>query len=132
MREVPKTFIEITLKTPSDFLVVRETLTRMGVTNNSGTTLFQSCHLLHKRGKFYITHFKEMFILDGKTSTLTDDDIERRNAIISLLVKWRLIDVVGELPSTSAESLSQVKVIPFREKDRWILKAKYTIGRKSQ
>ena len=123
--------LEVTIKQPDDFLKVRETLTRIGVESRKDKTLFQSCHILHKQGKYYITHFKELFALDGKKSTLTSNDIERRNTIAVLLQDWNLIDIVVKSAIENKAPLSQIKVLPFKEKNEWNLTAKYNIGKKS-
>ena len=123
--------LEVTIKQPDDFLKVRETLTRIGVASRKDKTLFQSCHILQKQGKYYITHFKELFALDGKKSTLTSNDIERRNTIAVLLQDWNLIDIVVKSAIENKAPLSQIKVLPFKEKNEWNLTAKYNIGKKS-
>ena len=123
--------LEVTIKQPDDFLKVRETLTRIGGASRKDKTLFQSCHILHKQGKYYITHFKELFALDGKKSTLTSNDIERRNTIAVLLQDWNLIDIVVKYAIENKAPLSQIKVLPFKEKNEWNLTAKYNIGKKS-
>lgn len=123
--------IEVSLKQDDDFLKVRETLTRIGVASRKDRKLFQSCHILHKQGKYYIVHFKELFKLDGKPSSITDEDIGRRNTITNLLAEWGLIDI--SVPNSTADPiapLSQVKIIPFKDKDQWELVAKYNIGKK--
>ena len=122
--------LEVTIKQPDDFLKVRETLTRIGVASRKDKTLFQSCHILHKQGKYYITHFKELFALDGKNSTLSLNDIQRRNTIALLLQDWSLIDVVNKTLVEDKAPLSQIKVLPFKEKKEWTLSAKYNIGKK--
>ena len=124
--------LEVTIKQPDDFLKVRETLTRIGVASRKDKTLFQSCHILHKQGKYYITHFKELFALDGKNSTLTENDIQRRNTIALLLQDWNLIDVVNTALVENKAPLSQIKVLPFKEKSEWNLVAKYNIGKKPE
>ena len=124
--------LEVTIKQPDDFLKVRETLTRIGVASRKDKTLFQSCHILHKQGKYYITHFKELFALDGKKSTLTENDIQRRNTIALLLQDWNLIDVVNTTLVENKAPLSQIKVLPFKEKNEWNLVAKYNIGKKPE
>ena len=124
--------LEVTIKQPDDFLKVRETLTRIGVASRKDKTLFQSCHILHKQGKYYITHFKELFALDGKTSTLSENDIQRRNTIALLLQDWNLIDVVNTALVENKAPLSQIKVLPFKEKKEWNLVAKYNIGKKPE
>ena len=124
--------LEVTIKQPDDFLKVRETLTRIGVASRKDKTLFQSCHILHKQGKYYITHFKELFALDGKNSTLTVNDIQRRNTISLLLQDWNLIEVVQPTLVENKAPLSQIKVLPFKEKNEWTLVAKYNIGKKPE
>ena len=124
--------LEVTIKQPDDFLKVRETLTRIGVASRKDKTLFQSCHILHKQGKYYITHFKELFALDGKNSTLTENDIQRRNTIALLLQDWNLINVVNTTLVENKAPLSQIKVLPFKEKNEWNLVAKYNIGKKPE
>jgi hypothetical protein len=123
--------LEVTLKQPDDFLKVRETLTRIGVASRKDKTLFQSCHILHKQGKYYIVHFKELFALDGKNATLSENDIQRRNTIALLLQDWNLIDITDKEKSENKAPLSQIKVLPFKEKKDWNLLAKYNIGKKS-
>jgi len=122
--------LEVTIKQPDDFLKVRETLTRIGVASRKDKTLFQSCHILHKQGKYYIVHFKELFALDGKTATLSENDIQRRNTIAVLLADWSLINIVKKEAAENKAPLSQIKVLPFKEKKDWILSAKYNIGKK--
>ena len=122
--------LEVTIKQPDDFLKIRETLTRIGVASRKDKTLYQSCHILHKQGKYYITHFKELFALDGKKSTLVENDIQRRNTIALLLQDWNLIDIVDTTRVENKAPLSQIKVLPFKEKNEWNLTAKYNIGKK--
>ena len=124
--------LEVTIKQPDDFLKVRETLTRIGVASRKDKTLFQSCHILHKQGKYYITHFKELFALDGKNSSLSVNDIQRRNTITLLLQDWNLIEVVNPTLVEDKAPLSQIKVLPFKEKSEWNLVAKYNIGKKPE
>ena len=126
----PSDMLEVTIKQPDDFLKVRETLTRIGVASRKDKTLYQSCHILHKQGKYYIVHFKELFALDGKKSTLTSNDIQRRNTISLLLQDWNLIDIVKKEATEDKAPLSQIKVLPFKEKKEWTLSAKYNIGKK--
>ena len=126
----PAEMLEVTIKQPDDFLKVRETLTTIGVASRKDKTLYQSCHILHKQGKYYIVHFKELFALDGKKSTLTLNDIQRRNTIALLLQDWNLIDVVKKEATENKAPLSQIKVLPFKEKKEWSLSAKYNIGKK--
>lgn len=128
----PSDMLEVTIKQPDDFLKVRETLTRIGVASRKDKTLFQSCHILHKQGKYYITHFKELFALDGKKSTLSDNDIQRRNTIALLLQDWNLIDISDKTRTEDKAPLSQIKVLPFKEKSEWNLVAKYNIGKKPE
>jgi len=123
--------VEVKLKEDEDFLKIRETLTRIGVASRKDKTLFQSCHILHKQGKYYITHFKELFSMDGKPSNFTEDDISRRNSIANLLAEWGLVELVDPDKSKDPVSpLSQIKVLPHKEKDEWNLAAKYNIGKK--
>jgi len=123
--------VEVRLKNSEDFLKVRETLSRIGLASKKDNTLYQSCHILHKQGKYYIVHFKELFLLDGKDSTLSEGDVARRNRIIHLLDEWDLIEVVDFAKIENPISpLSQIKIIPFKEKDKWNLVTKYTIGTK--
>ena len=125
----PEAMLEVRLNEPDDFLKVRETLCRIGVASRKDKTLFQSCHILHKQGKYYIVHFKELFALDGKDTNLSENDIARRNTIANLLSDWGLVDVVGTT-SVEAAPLSQIKVISFKEKGDWKLETKYNIGKK--
>jgi len=120
--------LEVRLNEPDDFLKVRETLSRIGVASRKERTLYQSCHILHKQGRYYIVHFKELFALDGKNSNLSENDIERRNAIAGLLSDWGLIELIGE--SEPRAPLSQIKIIAYKEKDEWTLETKYNIGKK--
>ena len=128
----PSDMLEVTIKQPDDFLKVRETLTRIGVASRKDKTLFQSCHILHKQGKYYITHFKELFALDGKNSSLSVNDIQRRNTITLLLQDWNLIEVVNTSLVENKAPLSQIKVLPFKEKNEWNMVAKYNIGKKPE
>ena len=123
--------IEVTLNEQDDFLKVRETLTRIGIASRKDNTLYQSCHVLHKQGRYYIVHFKELFALDGKPANFDDGDRSRRNTIANLLSDWGLIKIVDEQKSASPVApMSQIKIIPHKDKDQWTLEAKYTIGRK--
>ena len=123
--------IEVTLKEPDDFLKVRETLTRIGVASRKEKKLYQSCHILHKKGKYYIVHFKELFALDGKKANLTANDVQRRNRIVrKFLSDWGLIVVVNAEVITDIAPLNQIKVIAFKEKGEWTLETKYNIGKK--
>ena len=125
------TMVEVTLKQPDDFLKVRETLSRIGVASRKDKKLFQSTHILHKQGKYYICHFKELFALDGKSTNISENDIARRNTIANLLSDWGLVNVVGT-STVEPAPLSQIKVISFREKNDWILETKYNIGKKKE
>ena len=122
--------LEVILTEPDDFLKVRETLTRIGVASRKDKTLFQSCHILHKQGHYFIVHFKELFALDGKTADLSDNDLQRRNTIAKLLVDWGLVKINDPDLFTDYAPLSQIKVISHREKDEWKLETKYNIGKK--
>ena len=119
--------LEVSLKEPDDFLKVRETLSRIGVASRKEKKLFQSCHILHKQGKYYIVHFKELFALDGKETNINENDIARRNTITQLLADWGLVSLVGT--NEPKAPLSQIKVISFKEKSEWILETKYNIGK---
>ena len=123
--------LEVALKEPDDFLKVRETLSRIGVASRKEKTLFQSCHILHKQGKYYIVHFKELFALDGKDTNLSENDIARRNTISNLLADWGLVDVISK-SEVEAAPLSQIKVISFKDKENWKLETKYNIGKKKE
>lgn len=122
--------VEISLAEPDDFLKVRETLTRIGVASRKEKKIYQSCHILHKQGRYYIVHFKELFALDGKHTNLSLNDIQRRNRIIQLLSGWGLIVVVTPEKIEDVAPLNQIKVLSFKEKDEWTLESKYNIGRK--
>jgi hypothetical protein len=124
----PAMMLEVTLNEPDDFLKVRETLTRIGVASRKDNTLFQSCHILHKQGRYFIVHFKELFLLDGKPSNLLENDLQRRNTIATLLSDWGLITFVNSNEAKDVAPLRQIKVIPYREKDQWELCPKYNIG----
>lgn len=125
------TLLEIKLKAEDDFLKVRETLTRIGVASRKDKTLYQSCHILHKQGKFYIVHFKEMFALDGKPTNFSDEDKGRRNTIARLLEDWGLVDIVNPAQAETPQTpLSQIKILPHKEKNEWTLVQKYAIGKK--
>ena len=123
-------FIEVKLNEQDDFLKVRETLTRIGVSSRKEKVLYQSCHILHKQGQYYLVHFKELFALDGKPSNISDDDIQRRNAIAKLLEEWGLIKILNPGIIVEVAPLHQIKIISFKEKDDWELIAKYNIGKK--
>lgn len=125
--------VEITLKEPDDFLKIKETLTRVGVASDHSKSLFQSCHILHKRGRYAIVHFKELFILDGKASTLDEEDLARRNTIACLLEQWNLAKIVDPSKCAAPKApMKQIKVVPFREKNDWQLISKYQIGTKKR
>lgn len=126
--------IEVTLAETDDFLKVRETLTRIGVASKKEKTLYQSCHILHKQGKYYIVHFKELFALDGKPTDLTDNDLSRRNAIVKLLQDWGLVQIVNQKSIETPEPIfiSQIKILSHKEKGEWQLVPKYNIGKKPQ
>ena len=126
----PGNMLEVQLKEPDDFLKVRETLTRIGVASRKDKKLFQSCHILHKQGRYFIVHFKELFALDGKEANLTENDIERRNTIAQLLADWGLIAIINATVAEKKAPLSQIKVLAFKEKNDWDLQAKYNIGKK--
>jgi hypothetical protein len=124
-------FIEVRLREKEDFLKIKETLTRIGVASKKDDTLFQSCHILHKQSRYYIVHFKELFLLDGKVADFSESDVARRNTIAKLLAEWDLLEIIE--PARFVEpsaTLNQIKIIPFKEKEKWILEAKYTIGKK--
>ncbi len=122
--------LEVGLNEPDDFLKVRETLSRIGVASRKERKLYQSCHILHKQGRYYIVHFKELFALDGKDTNLSENDIARRNTIANLLKDWGLITIIGEV--TAVAPLSQIKVLSYREKNEWTLETKYNIGKKKE
>jgi hypothetical protein len=126
-----ETLVEVTLKQDDDFLKVRETLSRIGVASKKDRKLYQSCHILHKQGRYYIVHFKELFALDGKPSSMAEEDVARRNTIANLVAEWGLV-VLVQPPKTAfpVAPVSQIKIIPYREKGEWELVVKYSIGRK--
>ena len=129
MNDILDSLVWVKLKQPDDFLKVRETLTRIGIASKNSDTLYQSCHILHKRGNYAIVHFKELFLLDGKPTMFSDDDKARRNSITNLLVEWELVELVN--PDSTKEPvapISQIKIIPHKEKDKWELVPKYNIG----
>ena len=128
----PNMMVEVILNEPDDFLKVRETLTRIGVASRKEKKLYQSCHILHKQGRYYITHFKELFALDGKHANLTVNDVQRRNRIVHLLADWGLISVVDSEKIVDIAPLNQIKVLPFKEKVEWELEQKYNIGKKGK
>ena len=127
---IPEHMLEIGLKEPDDFLKVRETLSRIGVASRKERKLYQSCHILHKQGRYFIVHFKELFALDGKNTNLSENDIARRNTIANLLKDWGLVDIIGD--ASEVAPLSQIKVLSFREKSEWTLETKYNIGKKKE
>ena len=124
--------IEVTLNEPDDFLKVRETLTRIGVASRKEKKIYQSCHILHKQGKYYLVHFKELFALDGKHANLTQNDVQRRNRIVQLLADWGLIGVLDTSKINDIAPLNQIKVLAYRDKGEWILETKYNIGSKKK
>ena len=126
----PESMLEVSLKEPDDVLKVRETLTRIGVASRKDKKLFQSCHILHKQGRYFIVHFKELFALDGKHSNLSENDLQRRNTIAQLLADWGLISIVNPDIAENKAPLSQIKVISFKDKGNWTLETKYNIGKK--
>jgi hypothetical protein len=125
---VPADMLEITLNEPDDFLKIRETLTRIGVASRKDQKLYQSCHILHKQGRYFIVHFKELFLLDGKPSNLIENDLERRNTIATLLADWGLVTIINPAAAKNLAPLRQIKVIPYKEKAQWELCPKYNIG----
>jgi hypothetical protein len=128
---VVDSLVEVRLKNAEDFLKIKETLSRIGVASKKDKTLYQSCHILHKQGKYYITHFKELFLLDGKSSDFDEGDRGRRNTIVKLLEEWGLLEVISKEKIVEPQAaLSQIKIIAFKEKDEWTLVPKYTIGKK--
>ncbi len=128
----PTMMVEVLLNEPDDFLKVRETLTRIGVASRKEKKLYQSCHILHKQGRYYLVHFKELFALDGKHANLTLNDIQRRNRITRLLSDWGLIDIVKEESVADIAPLNQIKVLSYKDKGDWILEQKYNIGKKAK
>ena len=130
MNNLIDSFIEVVLKSQDDFLKVRETLTRIGISSPKERKLYQSCHILHKRGKYYIVHFKELFALDGKSTNFSDDDRSRRNTIANLLKEWELIELVSPIAEEDMCPLNQIKIISHKDKSDWELVAKYNIGNK--
>lgn len=126
----PADMLEVTLAEPDDFLKVRETLTRIGVASRKDNTLYQSCHILHKQGRYFIVHFKELFLLDGKKANLEYSDIKRRNTIAVLLADWGLVELVCNPAILECAPIRTIKIIPFKEKNNWVLSPKYNIGAK--
>jgi hypothetical protein len=129
---VPADMLEVTLNEPDDFLKIRETLTRIGVASRKDQKLYQSCHILHKQGRYFIVHFKELFLLDGKPSNLIENDVQRRNTIATLLSDWGLVTMTKPSQAQDTAPLRQIKVIPFKEKTEWELCPKYNIGNTKQ
>lgn len=126
----PTSMLEVTLHEPDDFLKVRETLTRIGVASRKDKKLFQSCHILHKQGRYFIVHFKELFLLDGKKANLEENDVARRNTITTLMSDWGLVEIQNNEEAKPLAPLRQIKIIPFKEKEQWELCPKYNIGNK--
>ena len=126
----PDQMLEVNLNEPDDFLKVRETLTRIGVASRKDKKLFQSCHILHKQGRYFIVHFKELFLLDGKKANLEENDVARRNTITTLMSDWGLVEIQNNEEAKPLAPLRQIKIIPFKEKDQWELCPKYNIGNK--
>ena len=124
--------VEVNLKEPDDFLKVRETLTRIGVASRKERKLYQSCHILHKKGQYYIVHFKELFALDGKHANLTINDVQRRNRIVQLLADWGLVDILDIKKIQDIAPLNQIKVLSYKDKGDWVLETKYNIGSKKK
>ena len=124
--------VEINLKEPDDFLKVRETLTRIGVASRKEKKLYQSCHILHKQGRYFIVHFKELFALDGKRANITVNDVQRRNRIIQLLLDWGLVSIVETEKVLDIAPLNQIKVLAYKEKNEWVLETKYNIGKRKK
>jgi len=131
MNDLLDSLVEVTLQKPDDFLKVKETLTRIGVASRKEKMLYQSCHILHKKGKYYIVHFKQMFVLDGKPTDFSEGDIARRNTIANLLAEWGLIKIVSKkMTETPTAPMSQIKIVSYKEKNDWKLVPKYSIGKK--
>ena len=128
----PEQMVEVVLNEPDDFLKVRETLTRIGVASRKEKKIYQSCHILHKQGRYYLVHFKELFALDGKHANLTVNDVQRRNRIIQLLCDWGLVTVIEPEKVTDIAPLNQIKVLAYKEKNEWVLETKYNIGKKKK
>ena len=124
--------VEVTLNEPDDFLKVRETLTRIGVASRKEKKIYQSCHILHKQGRYYLVHFKELFALDGKHANLTINDVQRRNRIVQLLVDWGLVEIINADRIQDIAPLNQIKVLSYKDKGDWILETKYNIGKKKE
>ena len=128
----PSQMVEVTLNEPDDFLKVRETLTRIGVASRKEKKIYQSCHILHKQGRYFLVHFKELFALDGKHANLTSNDVQRRNRIAQLLVDWGLVGIVNSDTIQDVAPLNQIKVLAYKDKGDWILETKYNIGSKKK
>ena len=128
----PNDMLEVSLNEPDDFLKIRETLTRIGVASRKDQKLFQSCHILHKQGRYFIVHFKELFLLDGKPSNLIENDLERRNTIATLLSDWGLVTILNKEVAQDCAPLRQIKIIPYKEKTQWELCPKYNIGNSAE
>ena len=128
----PNQMVEVTLNEPDDFLKVRETLTRIGVASRKEKKIYQSCHILHKQGRYFLVHFKELFALDGKHANLTSNDVQRRNRIAQLLVDWGLVGIVSAESIQDVAPLNQIKVLSYKDKNDWILETKYNIGSKKK
>ena len=128
----PTSMLEVTLNEPDDFLKVRETLTRIGVASRKDNKLYQSCHILHKQGRYFIVHFKELFALDGKKANLSLNDVQRRNRIVQLLGDWGLVSINSKESIADVAPLSQIKVLAYKEKHEWTLESKYNIGKKKE
>ena len=128
----PNQMVEVTLNEPDDFLKVRETLTRIGVASRKEKKIYQSCHILHKQGRYFLVHFKELFALDGKHANLTSNDVQRRNRIAQLLVDWGLVGIVSSDSIQDVAPLNQIKVLSYKDKGEWILETKYNIGSKKK
>ena len=129
---LPEKMVEVTLNEPDDFLKVRETLTRIGVASRKEKKIYQSCHILHKQGRYYLVHFKELFALDGKKANLSTNDVQRRNRIVQLLSDWGLISISAKETIADVAPLSQIKVLSYKEKGDWTLESKYNIGKKKE
>ena len=129
---LPEKMVEVTLNEPDDFLKVRETLTRIGVASRKEKKIYQSCHILHKQGRYFIVHFKELFALDGKHANLTQNDVQRRNRIVQLLADWGLVDIMNVEKIQDIAPLNQIKVLSYKDKGDWILETKYNIGSKKK
>lgn len=128
----PSVGIEIALDKPDSFLLIKETLTRIGIPSKKNKTLFQTCHILHKQGRYFIVHFKELFLLDGKTADISEDDFRRRNTITKFLNQWNLCSILNKSDIEFLSSVSEIKIVPFKEKKEWTLIAKYTLGNKKK